>query len=194
VDATLAEVVAFLKQWRFFEQSALLDAAGALSVGNGILRFGSVQVNANLASAVAIMLRHKLLEARASFSFETVLSLPDTVQFLKHAQESEYRTYLYYVATEDPDINISRVRSRAIVDGHPVLEDKIVIRYFLSLDLLKEAVRHSTRAYIFDNSEQLPVLVAEISDGHRLSLTSALTPRWFKKAYLDKSRSSDQMF
>ena len=154
VHTNATEIVSFFKQWRFFEQSDLLDETGGLSFRDDTLRFGSLAVNANLASVVAAMFRQRLLEVRVRFSFETVLSIPETVLFWCAAQESGYRTYLYYVATDNPDIIVGRIRSRVAMGGNPVPEDKIIRRYFLSLDFLKEAVSHSNRAYIFDNSEQ----------------------------------------
>ena len=33
---------------------------------------------------------------------------PDKIEILHKAQARGFRTYLYYVATEDPEINISR--------------------------------------------------------------------------------------
>jgi len=70
--------------------------------------------------------------------------------------------------------------------GHPVPEDKIVSRYFRSLDLLLEAIRYSNRAYIFDNSGQQQIFIAEITDGHILQLRSEQIPHWFKQSVLDK--------
>ena len=49
-------------------------------------------------------------------------------------------SYLYYIATSDPYINISRVKNRVILKGHDVPEDKITNRYYRSLGFLKEAV------------------------------------------------------
>ena len=69
------------------------------------------------------------------------MSFPDKLEFLRKAQLKGYRTYLYYVATDDPDINISRVRNRVQLGGHSVPEDKIVNRYYRSLDFLMEAVQ-----------------------------------------------------
>lgn len=71
-----------------------------------------------------------------TFTFETVMSSRDKVDLLCKAQQLGYRTYLYYVATEDPIINISRVKARVRRGGHWVPEDKIVSRYSASLDLL----------------------------------------------------------
>lgn len=65
-----------------------------------------------------------------------------------------YRTYLYYIATEDPRINVSRVKYRVTRGGHDVPEEKTVNRYHASLALLREAIRYSNRAYIFDIRER----------------------------------------
>ncbi len=75
----------------------------------------------------------------------------DFETFLKQAQLAGYRTYLYFIATEDPSINIARVRARVHFGGHDVPQEKI-IRYARSLDLAAEAIRYANRAYFFDNS------------------------------------------
>ena len=119
------------------------------------------------------------------------MSSPDKVDFLKKAQESGFRTYLYYVATEDPDINISRVASRVAEGGHTVPKEKIVERYHRSLDLLADAVQYANRADIFDNSSDKKVWVAEVTDGDILELKTDNMPFWFKAALWDKFASDE---
>jgi predicted ABC-type ATPase len=114
------------------------------------------------------------------------MSFPDKVELLRNAQARGYRTYFYYVATNDPSINISRVHNRVKLGGHAVLEDKIVSRYARSLDLLIEAVQCTNRAYIFDNSTHEYIWVAEITNGHRLEIKTDQMPEWFKKALWSK--------
>ena len=84
--------------------------------------------------------------------------------------------------SEDPAINISRVRYRVRMGGHSVPEDKIVSRYKRSLDLLKQAIQFTNRAYIFDNSTHEHIWLAEIIDGHMLEMKTDQVPAWFKKA------------
>ena len=69
-------------------------------------------MNSYLASVAVDFLRTRLIQARTSFTFETVMSHPDKVQILARARRAGFRTYLYFVATDDPAINISRVRNR----------------------------------------------------------------------------------
>ena len=74
------------------------------------------------------------------------------VQFLTEAQNSDFRTYLYFVATEDPEINVVRVARRVAEGGHDVPKDKILSRFDRSVKLASDAVRHTNRAYFFDTS------------------------------------------
>ena len=114
------------------------------------------------------------------------MSHPDKIELLHKAQQNGFRTYLYYVATEAPEINISRVENRVSSGGHPVPRDKIIERYHRSLDLLADAVQHTDRAYIFDNSSHEKVWVAEIIGGDDLEMKTDTMPHWFKLALWDK--------
>lgn len=114
------------------------------------------------------------------------MSSPDKVDLLQKAQQVGYRTYLYFVATEDPNINISRVQHRVKTGGHDVPTDKIKTRYYRSLDLLWEAVKHTNRAYIFDNSKSKLLWLAEITDANTIDTKVEDVPVWFKKYMLDK--------
>jgi predicted ABC-type ATPase len=176
----------------FLRGSSLLIQAGLVQdterwrvVDHGI-DFNGVAVNSYHASVLADFIRHKLLQQRISFTFETVMSSADKVSFLCKAQRAGFRTYLYYVATEDPEINVSRVRHRVATGGHSVPTDKITSRYVRSLDLLYDAVACSDRAYVFDNSGSERVWVAEVTDGSELEIKTDLMPYWFKTALWDK--------
>lgn len=181
--------------WEFFRKSQFLAHVGLGDMAerlkpadDGRLLFDEGSVNSYFASVAADFLRGRLLEGRVSFTCETVMSSPDKVALLAQAQRLGFRTYLYFVATEDPAINVARVRHRVRVGGHPVPEDKIVSRYARSLALLMEAVRHTNRAYIFDNSEsgRPHVLLAEITDGHTLTMKTGNVPAWFRRTVQDK--------
>ncbi len=190
VKTTKEEILPFFANSTLIRKAELDEAASYLRFTDGKLSFHEVIVNAYFASVAADFLRQKLLEQRVSFSFETVMSSPDKVTVLKQAQALGYRTYLYFIATEDPAINIARVKARVNLGGHDVPEDKIVSRYARSLDLLLEAVKHTNRAYVFDNSRQGTdhLWVAEITDASELELKCDPMPLWFQKAVWDKIR------
>lgn len=177
----------------FFTTSSLLARAGLqnearnLRFSNGQLGFDDVKVNSYFAAVIADFVRQKLLEERRSFTFETVMSSPDKIELLRRAQAEGWRTYLYFVATQDSLINISRVANRVQLGGHDVPRDKIVARYTRSLDLLFDAIRASNRAFLFDNSGAAPLLLAQLIDGRQVQIeTDKPLPRWFQTAVLDK--------
>nr|WP_309692889.1 zeta toxin family protein [Armatimonas sp.] len=182
IESTEEEILPFFRESTLLAKADLLDEAHALRFNDNLLSFWEVSVNAYFASVASDFIRQKLIERGTSFTFETVMSSPDKVELLRKAQRRGYRTYLYYVATEDPLINISRVRHRVKMGGHPVPEDKIISRYHRSLELLSEAIRYSNRAYIFDNSRHERIWIAEITDGVTLELKTDSLPGWFEKA------------
>lgn len=191
VETSAEEVLGFLTSSSFLAEKGLAEAAAQIDFANGILSFGSVEINSYFASAAVDFLRQKLLDAGITFTFETVMSHPGKVNFLKKAQEKGFRTYLYYVATEDPDINISRVESRVAEGGHNVDRNKIIDRYYRSLDLLADAIQYTNRAYIFDNSSAERVWVAEITDNAVLELKTDIMPSWFVTFLWDKFGSEE---
>lgn len=186
VKTTREEILDFFHRSPLLEKTDCLDEAQGLRFNDDKLSFHDVMSNAYFASVAADFIRQRLIETSKSFTFETVMSFSDKIELLHKAQSRGYRTYLYYVATENPDINISRVRYRVSRGGHLVPEDKIVTRYHRSLDLLMQAVRFTHRAYIFDNSTHEHVLLAEITNGHTLEMKTDYMPAWFQKSLWDK--------
>lgn len=64
--------------------------------------------------------------------------------------------------------------------------DKVISRYYRSLDLLFPAIKASNRAYIFDNSGESRLFIAEIGDGNKITILSDTIPTWFQQYVLDK--------
>jgi predicted ABC-type ATPase len=185
VEANQNELIEFFNRSPLLKRVPLADAAEILLVKNNQLAIEARLVNSYIASILSDFLRRKMLSSRRSFSFETVMSSRDKVELLSTAKELGYRTYLYYIATEDTSINIDRVRHRVRHGGHNVPEDRIVSRYFRSLELLADAVRASTRAYFFDNSGRDRIWIAEASE-QIIELKTDHIPNWFQNAVLDK--------
>jgi predicted ABC-type ATPase len=190
IETTAEEVLPVLTRSTFLMKEGFSEAAKRVTFDHGRLGFPAGVMNSYFASALADFLRQKLLEAQRTFTFETVMSHLGKVELLQKAQAAGYRTYLYYVATDDPAINVSRVANRVALNGHDVPEEKIVQRYHKSLELLMSAIRHSNRAYIFDNStdnaDRTHTWLAEITEGRTLELKTDQIPAWFKRAVLDK--------
>ena len=176
----------FLKSSSLLKKFNLLADVDQLTFSENKLHFNLLVVNAYHASVLSDFIRQELIAAKISFSFETVMSSEDKVLFLQAAQRAGFRTYLYYVATEDVEINIERVQIRVSQGGHPVPEEKIRTRYDRSLALLIRAVDFSNRAFIFDNSGEGKEFIAEVTDGQKIEIQVDEMPHWFKTALWDK--------
>jgi len=186
VSITEQEILAFFEASTLLKKADLLEEASYLKFNDNKLDFFEVSVNAYFASVCADFIRRKLLENHLSFSFETVMSAVDKVELLNIAQQAGYRTYLYYIATDDPKINIARVQQRVATGGHDVPQDKIISRYQRSLEQLPQAIKASNRAYIFDNSGSAAVWLCEVTDGQQIDYKQDLVPDWFFRYVVEK--------
>ena len=157
-------------------------------VSGQTLQFQLAEIDSYLAARIIGFIRLKFIELKISFTFETVMSHISKIEFLREAQKQGFRTYLYYVSTIDPVINLARVQYRVSQGGHPVPENKVRERYIRSMDLLMQAIEAADRTYIFDNSSagQKAAFIAEIENATRLKINSELTevPWWFAQKVL----------
>jgi len=167
----------FAEQSSFNEKAEVPLWASPPAISNNRLSLASENINSYHAALIADFIRETLLKTGTSFTFESVLSDERKLAFLQKAKQSGYRVYLYYVATENPEINIARVQNRVMNGGHDVPTDKIVSRYGRSIQLLPHIIRKTNRAYLFDNSQTLR-FVAEISGGDKLESVEQPLSSW----------------
>jgi len=118
-----------------------------------------------------------LLEGR-SLAFETVLSMPDKIDFIKRAKEAGFFVRLFFVGTDNPSINAKRVALRVMEGGHDVPISKIIARYTRSLANCSVAARIADRAYIYDNSvDDAPAqLLFRTSEGNLIKQYGEINP------------------
>lgn len=190
VKAQLDEVLAYFRWASRWDDSRLAIDLNRLTLTDDKLNLSGTGLNSYLGSVLAEFIRAKLMRQSTSFSTETVMSHESKVALLKDAQAAGYRTYLYYVATEHPDINCFRVRQRVLQGGHDVPEEKIRERYRRSLDLVMDAVKYTNRAYFFDNSygeqQVYEMWVAEVTEAKLLELKQNWIPQWFQESVWNK--------
>lgn len=139
------------KSW--VEKAAKENSAVSISSKDGMLVTG-VNTSPYDAALAADFIRHCLMEKGVTFTFETVLSHPSKVDFLRQSLAAGYKNYLYFICTVDPSINISRVKQRVKLGGHSVPEDRIEKRYHESLQVLPQIIPLCHRVYLFDNSTE----------------------------------------
>ena len=154
------------------------DFLKRLSVQKGILKFDGVKtdLNAYHASFIASYLAAKLFETGQSFCFETVMSHESKITYLDLAKQAKYKSYLYFVYTDNPELNVARVKLRAAGGLHDVETGKIRERYKRTFRLLPLAIEKADEGYIIDNSEK-PIIVLEKRNGkYQRTGTIALPP------------------
>ncbi len=104
------------------------------------------------AAKLSEKMREECLERNESLIFETVLSADDKIDFIKRAKEKGYFVRLFFVGTNSPQINASRIALRVMEGGHDVPITKIVSRYSKSIANCSTCISFVDRAYIYDNS------------------------------------------
>lgn len=178
--------------WKMFSQSSLFERANGEQIKNhaeieGSILYFSGSVNDYFTSFLSNYLREALLDSCERITFETVMSHPSKLGYIRNAKEKGFRIYLYFVALETPVLNKERVASRVLQGGHNVPEEKIEERYGRCMELLYEAIELADRVYFFDNSFSSPKMLATIENGE---LTFAdgveFMPGWFKRYVIDK--------
>lgn len=110
------------------------------------------------------------LRVHRSVGVETVLSTPKYRRLVTMAKGLGFHFHLFYVLLDSPQRNVERVRARVVAGGHDVPEEKIVDRYWRSLQQLPWFLGAADTAEIYDNSGTEPVLVAR-KVGARLDLS-----------------------
>lgn len=96
--------------------------------------------------------RERCVREGRSLAFETVLSMPDKIDFIQRAKQAGFFVRLFFVGTDNPSINAKRVALRVMEGGHDVPISKIIARYTRSLANCSVVARIADCAYIYDNS------------------------------------------
>jgi len=162
-------------------------------LGKWIFKNGKINVKSHKlklydSAILADYFRHNLLKKGETFTFETVMSHFSKLDFLTEAHNKHYKVYLYFIATEDPKVNLERVKLRVGKGGHNVPDEKVKSRYYNSLNLLLDAVKLCYRSYLFDSTSAIK-LVASVDTKGEIEFESSTIPRWLKKYVIDKIKS-----
>lgn len=172
----------------FFKGHSLFEKAKNAGVPLDLqFKDGSIltpTTNSYEASILGDFIRQRLVSDEKKLTFETVMSHESKVQFLEYTASKGYKNYLYFVSTADPALNKDRVAMRVAKGGHPVPEGKIESRYYNSLNLLYDAMQHTHRTFIYDNTDEFKV-IAEIVDAKEVQIYNEI-PDWVNKYLINK--------
>lgn len=147
-----------------FRMTKLSDTIGWLNVNPDIIAKNLTDIEDPRqrwikAAEIAERYRRGYLSQRRSFSFETVGSTKEKLEFISEAKDSGYDVNIVFVTTCHPDINKQRVRQRVSDGGHDVEDSKIESRYIRTMGLLTKYVDVSDRFTAYDNSGNHPINV-----------------------------------
>jgi predicted ABC-type ATPase len=107
------------------------------------------------AQSAAMRIRAEATASKLPFAFETVMSHPSRINEMLMLKEQDYRLFLTFITTDNPEKNVARVRLRyetGTTTGHYVAPDKVRERYHRTLALLPRAAETADAVYIYDNS------------------------------------------
>lgn len=180
-----AELVEFVAQSTYPREYKRPFESGEIYIDEeDYLHFSANGINSYSVAIVADFFKEQYLKHRISFSFETVFSHPAKIDILRRAQAAGFKTYMYFVATENPVINVNRIKERVALGGHDVPEEKTRSRYLRCMEQVRYALPYLNRAYFFDNSTEQSIYLAEYESEVGFSLHSELLPSWFRRFVL----------
>lgn len=133
-------------------------------------KFGSWSKESFIKAAnYAQNLREELIQKKQNLVFETVFSTDEKVDFINHAINNGYFIRLFFIATTSPVINAKRIASRVMHNGHQVPINKIISRYYKSINNCKKIINIVDRSYIYDNSidGKIPKLIFRIANNDK---------------------------
>ena len=77
---------------------------------------------------------------------------------------------LVWRRTDEPRLNVSRVKNRVLKGGHDVDTEKILTRYSNTLKNLYSALKLVDRAYLFDNSDEMLMIDEKEDETLRINI------------------------
>ncbi len=129
--------------------------------------------------------REQVLVEHKDFIFETVLSSDGKVEFLKKAKKEGYFIRMFFICTQSPIINASRIAKRVMEGGHDVPIKKIISRYQKAIVNAIKVMQFVDRAYFYDNSvdNQNAQLLFRTVDGKYAKHYMDTMPLWAEQIY-----------
>ena len=126
--------------------------------------------------------REHCLKNGKSLIFETVLSSEEKVDFIRRAHDAGFFIRLFFVATNHPSINASRIAQRVMEGGHDVPITKVISRYYKSILNCKRCAALVNRVYVYDNSvdDVDARLLFRLFDGQLYKKYTDNIPEWAK--------------
>jgi predicted ABC-type ATPase len=120
-----------------------------------------------------------LLKERRDFMIESNLSKSADYDWIALMRKNGYESVLFFLGTNDVEINKNRVKARVLEGGHAVADTIIEQRYQMGLSYLKAKVLDFSDATLIDVSGNEPHRMAQLQNG-RIIFKDTDCPAWVR--------------
>lgn len=120
------------------------------------------------------------IEKRESFMIESNLSKISDYDWIDKMRSAGYETVLYFLGTDDVNVNKDRVLNRVAEGGHDVAVPIIEQRYLNGITYLRSEILKFTEAYLYNSSAIIPEQLVFLKNGLIIKKNNEL-PEWITK-------------
>lgn len=126
------------------------------------------------------------IERRVTFAIETTLRSEITFEQARLAKEASFQVEMRYLALQDFETHLERVKARADAGGHSASETTLRRIYNASLSNLRRAIQELDLVRVYDNTEldASHPLVLEARNG-QIQFLADDPPGWLNQALDD---------
>jgi predicted ABC-type ATPase len=118
---------------------------------------------------------------KEDFMIESNLAEQSDYDWIEMIKKHAYKVILYYLSTDDVEINVKRVKTRVLEGGHDVAESIVRHRYTNSLAYLKRKIFSFEEVYFIDNTSTTAKVYAHLNSG-QIVLEKPDPPHWINEA------------
>jgi len=122
----------------------------------------------------------ELLKSKSDFMIESNLAKNSDYEWIKNLIKHGYEVVLYFLCTDDINVNINRILRRVKEGGHDIPPEIVIHRYKMSLTYLKTKLRLFKEIYLIDNSGNEAIELGFIKNDQLIELSFDL-PKWFNE-------------
>ena len=119
-----------------------------------------------------------LLQSEADFMIESNLARSSDYEWIEKIIKRDYEVILFFLCTDDVNININRITRRVKEGGHNIPPEIVIHRYKMVLSYLKTKLWLFKEIYFIDNSADEAIECGFIKDRELTELIAA-KPKWF---------------
>lgn len=148
--------------------------------------------NIVLGESIAKQRMSGYIERQESFMIESNLSKSSDYDWIENMQRHGYDVVLYFLGTDDTEINKDRVLTRVAQGGHDIAVPIIEQRHRMGITYLKSKVLNFTEAYLYDSSKRIPQQVAVLKQGRIIERINEI-PLWVKETLFIAERLQQKL-